>query len=147
MAASNPGLAIALACSFLWLLLMGLVPLAAAMGLLGFFCVAFFIGVPPALNTVGSEIAGFLTNSQVSILPLFLMMGSFASVSGIAEDLYALAHASFGRLRGGLAMSTIGGCAGFGALTGSTLATTAMIGRIALPEMQSRGYPSCCSPY
>lgn len=138
--ASNPGLSLAAACLLLWLLLMALAPLAATMGLLGVFCMAFFVGVSPAFSASGSEVAGFLTNSQVSVLPLFLMMGSFAAVSGIAEDVYALAQATFGRLRGGLALATIGGCAGFGAITGSTLATTAMVGRVALPEMQSRGY-------
>ena len=138
--AANPALSLAVACMLLWLMLMALAPLAATMGLLGIFCMALFIGVDPALNASGSEVAGFLTNSQVSVLPLFLMMGSFAAISGIAEDVYMLAQATFGRLRGGLALATIGGCAGFGAITGSTLATTAMVGRVALPEMQSRGY-------
>jgi tripartite ATP-independent transporter DctM subunit len=140
LATANPAIAIALACLFMWLLLMALAPLAAVMGLLGIFGTAFFLRLSPALNAAGSEVAGFLTNSQASVLPLFLMMGSFAGVAGIAEDLYALAHTSFGRVRGGLALSTIGGCAGFGAVTGSTLATTALIARIALPEMMSRGY-------
>src|SRR5262249_10870449 len=76
-AAGHPGLTLTLACLFLWLLLMALAPLAAAMGLLGVFCTAFFIGLAPAMNASGSEVAGFLTNSQVSVLPLFLMMGSF----------------------------------------------------------------------
>jgi C4-dicarboxylate transporter DctM subunit len=67
-------------------------------------------------------------------------MGSFAAVSGMADDLYRLAHAAFGRFRGGLALATIGSCAGFGALTGSSLATAATIGRVAIPEMRARGY-------
>lgn len=139
-AEANAGVTLTLACSLLWLLLMALAPLSAVMGLIGLVSSALFIGTTPALSAMGSEISGFLTNSEVAVLPLFLMMGSFAATSGIAEDLYALAHAGLGRLPAGLAMSTIGGCAGFGALTGSTLATTAMIGRIALPEMRSRGY-------
>ena len=65
---------------------------------------------------------------------------SFAAVSGLSEDLYELAHVLFGRFRGGLALATIGSCAGFGALTGSSLATAATIGRVAIPEMRARGY-------
>ena len=68
------------------------------------------------------------------------MMGSFAAVAGLADDLYRLSHVLFGRWRGGLAYATIGSCAGFGALTGSSLATAATIGRVAIPEMESRGY-------
>jgi C4-dicarboxylate transporter DctM subunit len=68
------------------------------------------------------------------------MMGSFAVAAGVAEDIYRLAHAVFGSRRGGLLMATIGGCAGFGTVTGSSLATVATFGRVALPEMQARGY-------
>jgi tripartite ATP-independent transporter DctM subunit len=68
------------------------------------------------------------------------MMGSFAALAGLAEDVYALAHAIMSPYRGGLAMATIGGCAGFGAVTGSSVATAATIGRVALPEMRARGY-------
>lgn len=68
------------------------------------------------------------------------MMGSFAAVAGLANDIYALAHALLSGFRGGLALVTIGGCAGFGGVTGSSLATTETIGRVALPEMRRRGY-------
>ena len=126
-------------------MLLGLVPLSAVMSLMGLFGAALFAGPLPAMSAFGSEVAGFLSNSQVAVLPLFLMMGSFAAVSGIAEDMYVLAHAALSRLPGGLAMSTIGGCAGFGAITGSTVATAAMVGRIALPEMKARGYSPALS--
>ncbi len=111
---------------------------------------ALFIGFPPALSAAGSEVTGFLTNSQVATLPLFLMMGSFAAAADISEDVYRLAHAVLGRFRGGLALATIGGCAGFGSLTGSSLATSAIIGRVSLPEMLGRGYSpafatGCCA--
>jgi C4-dicarboxylate transporter, DctM subunit len=68
------------------------------------------------------------------------MMGAFASVAGLSEDIYKLAHVLVGHRKGGLALATIGGCAGFGALTGSSLATAVTIGRVALPEMRERGY-------
>ncbi len=78
----------------------------------------------------------FLTNSQVAVLPMFLMMGSFAVVAGLSGDIYELAHTLLSHRRGGLALATIAGCGGFGALTGSSLATVATIGRVALPEMR-----------
>ena len=125
-----------------WVLLALYVPLAAALGLLGVLCAGLMIGLDPALSVLGNETAQFLTNEQVAVVPMFLMMGSFAVVAGMAEDIYDLAHALLAPLRGGLALATIGGCGGFGALTGSSLATVATIGRIALPEMTARGYSS-----
>jgi tripartite ATP-independent transporter DctM subunit len=139
-AKAGPGwtsLAVVLA---VWVLLALYVPLAAALGLLGVLCAALMIGADPALSVLGNETAQFLTNEQVAVVPMFLMMGSFAVVAGMAEDIYDLAHAILAPLRGGLALATIGGCGGFGALTGSSLATVATIGRIALPEMTARGY-------
>jgi tripartite ATP-independent transporter DctM subunit len=129
----------------MWLMLVAYVPLAAALGLLGLLCTALMIGTDPALSVLGNEAAQFLTNAQVAVVPMFLMMGSFAVVAGMAEDVYDLAHALFAQLRGGLALATIGGCGGFGALTGSSLATVATIGRVALPEMTARGYSPAIS--
>jgi C4-dicarboxylate transporter DctM subunit len=123
-----------------WVLLALYVPLAAALGLLGVLCAGLMIGLDPALSVLGNETAQFLTNEQVAVVPMFLMMGSFAVVAGMAEDIYDLAHALLAPLRGGLALATIGGCGGFGAVTGSSLATVATIGRVALPEMTARGY-------
>jgi C4-dicarboxylate transporter, DctM subunit len=124
----------------LWLLLILTVPLGVVMGLLGVFTAVVFIGLEPALTVLGNESVQFLTNSQVAVLPMFLMMGSFAVAAGMSGDIYELAHTLLARRRGGLALATIGGCAGFGALTGSSLATVATIGRVALPEMAARGY-------
>lgn len=139
-AQDNPGRAVVIAFAVMWILMLGQVPLAALTGLIGIVGGALFIGFPPFFSAFATESAGMLTNSQIATLPLFLMMGSFAAVSGLSEDLYRLAHVLFGRYRGGLALATIGSCAGFGALTGSSLATAATIGRVAIPEMQSRGY-------
>ncbi len=140
LARNSPG-ALALGVVFMvWLLLVLYVPLAVALGLLGILCSALMIGLEPALNVLGNESAQFLSNSQVAVVPMFLMMGSFAVVAGMSEDIYDLAHSLFSHFRGGLALATIGGCGGFGALTGSSLATVATIGRVALPEMRSRGY-------
>jgi C4-dicarboxylate transporter DctM subunit len=140
VAKASPGLTSLAAVLLVWLLLLIHVPLAAALGLLGVLCAALTIGLDPALSVLGNEAVQFLTNAQVAVVPMFLMMGSFAVVAGMAEDIYDLAHALFAQLRGGLALATIGGCGGFGALTGSSLATVATIGRVALPEMTARGY-------
>lgn len=124
----------------MWVLILFLVPLAAAMGLIGVLGTILMVGFEPALGVVGTEVVEFLTNGNLAVLPLFLMMGAFASVAGLSGDIYKLAHVLIGHRRGGLALATIGGCAGFGALTGSSLATAVTIGRVALPEMRARGY-------
>jgi tripartite ATP-independent transporter DctM subunit len=124
----------------LWLMMVLYVPLTSAMGLLGLFGMMLMIQPEPALSVLGNEAVQFLTNSQVAVLPMFLMMGSFAVVAGLSRDIYELAHTLLSHRRGGLALATIAGCGGFGALTGSSLATVATIGRVALPEMRSRGY-------
>ncbi|HVG51381.1 MAG TPA: TRAP transporter large permease, partial [Xanthobacteraceae bacterium] len=139
-ASKNPGSAVVIAFGVLWVFMLLLMPLAAVTGLIGIVGTSLFIGAAPAMSAFATEATGLLTNSQLATLPLFLMMGSFAAVAGLADDLYRLSHVLFGRWRGGLAYATIGSCAGFGALTGSSLATAATIGRVAIPEMESRGY-------
>ncbi len=124
----------------LWVVILGFVPLSAALMLCGFLGAAALMGFPQALSVLASETVGLITNADLAVLPLFLMMGGFAVAAGLSSDIYRLAHALFGFLRGGLALATIGGCAGFGALTGSSIATVAAIGGVALPEMRRRGY-------
>lgn len=136
----HPITVVIVALLLMWLSLLGLIPLAAAIGLIGLVGAALLIGFGPAFSAFATEASGFLTNYQVATLPLFLMMGSFAGVAGVSEDVYRLAQAVLGRFRGGLAMATIGGCAGFGAVCGSSLATVATFGRVALPQMESRNY-------
>jgi C4-dicarboxylate transporter, DctM subunit len=149
-AGRNLGCAVGIAFAVMWILMLGQIPLAAVMGLAGILGAALFVGFVPAASAFATEAATFLTNSQIATLPLFLMMGSFAAVSGMADDMYRLGHVLLSRSRGGLALATIGGCAGFGALTGSSLATAATIGRVAIPEMRARGYSpalatGCCA--
>lgn len=124
----------------LWVLILLYVPLAAAltacasMGILGLF------GLGQTINIAGAETKGLLINLDLAVLPFFLMMGGFAVQSGISRDIYAFAQALCRPFRGGLALATIGGSAGFGALTGSSVATVATIGSVAYPEMDKRGY-------
>lgn len=129
----------------MWVLLLLILPIAASMALLGVIGIALLLGPGQSLNVFGTEAFEFVTNSQISVLPLFLMMGVLASAAGLAEDVYDMAHAVLGGLRGGLALATIGGCAGFGAVTGSSIATAATIGRVSLPEMNRRGYSTSLS--
>ena len=125
LARSAPGATSLLVVVAVWLLLALYVPLAAALGLLGLLCAALTIGAGPAASVLGNETMQFLASAQVAVVPMFLMMGSFAVVAGMAEDIYDLAQALFAQLRGGLALATSAGCGGFGAVTGSSLATVA----------------------
>ncbi len=97
-------------------------------------------GGEAAVATLGGEIFSVSTIYSLTILPLFILMGNLAGISGMSRDLYDAAHAWFGHLRGGLASSTIVGCAGFSALSGSSLASAVTMGRVALPEMQRYRY-------
>ena len=139
-AQTHIGLTVTLVFIIMWLMTLILIPIAAIMGIVGVIASTLFIGLMPSLGAASTEVTGFLGNSQLATLPLFLMMGSFAAVADISEDVYRLAHVMLGRLRGGLALTTIAGCAGFGALTGHSISTTVTIGKVALPEMQARGY-------
>jgi len=116
------------------------VPIGIAMGVTGVVSVAFLIGLEPALTLVGTEPSAAIGNEGLAVVALFLLMGAFATEAGVSADMYRLAYALVGHFRGGLAMATIGGCAGFGAICGSSIATTATMAKIALPEMLQRNY-------
>ncbi len=116
------------------------VPLGVAMGIAGVVGFGVLANFMPAYTLLASETASAFTSQDLATIPLFIMMGGFASAAGLSEDLYRVAYALVGHRRGGLAMATIGGCAGFGAVCGSSIATTATFGRVALPPMQARGY-------
>ncbi|MFN4099586.1 MAG: TRAP transporter large permease subunit [Pararhodobacter sp.] len=137
---STPSASVGLGFLLLWAAMLLLMPVSAVMGLMGLVGTALFLNWRAAWSVLSSETSGFLTNPQTAALPLFLLMGSFAMVAGLSDDVYRLARAVLGRLRGGLALATIGGCAGFGAVTGSSLATVATFGRISLPQMKAAGY-------
>jgi len=124
----------------MWGLILITVPLGAAMIVAGLAGSGIVLGAERALLGFGISTGDFLSNVNIAILPLFLMMGSFAVVAGLSSDIFRLAQAILGRLRGGVALATIGGCAGFGALTGLSVATVVTIGRVAMPEMRARGY-------
>ncbi|MFT3752516.1 MAG: TRAP transporter large permease subunit [Paludibacter sp.] len=136
----TPLLLTGLAFLLMWVAILATVPLGAAMGLTGIIGTAVLISAPVSLEVLGSETASYITRDALSVLPLFLLMGALAAVAGIGTDLYRLAYALFGHIRGGLAHASILACAGFGTMTGSAVATQMTIGKIALKEMQQRGY-------
>jgi tripartite ATP-independent transporter DctM subunit len=124
----------------LFVLILLSVPVAFAMMLVGVVGFAAQAGWAPALTFLATEPVRLLGSIDMATTPLFLLMGAFANEAGFSEDIYALAAAFFGHRRGGLAYATIIGSAAFGSVCGSTTATAATFGRIALPQMLKRGY-------
>jgi C4-dicarboxylate transporter DctM subunit len=116
------------------------IPVGVSMAFSGLVLFAALTDWSAALATVSVEVASAFNNADLSTIPLFLLMGSLAAKAGISSDIYTMASKWIGHRRGGLALATIAGSAGFGALCGSSVATTATMGRVALPEMLSRGY-------
>lgn len=116
------------------------VPIGIAMALVGVAGFAQIVGWGPALSLLASEPASAMSNLDLAVIPLFMLMGSLAAAGGLASDVYNLAAALIGHRRGGLATTTIVASGGFGAICGSGVATTATFGRVAMPEMLRRGY-------
>ena len=96
--------------------------------------------VDPLLNQMKSMAYSQFSSHSLSIVPLFLLMGQFATLGGMSKSLFKAAEAFIGHLRGGVAMAAVGACAGFGAICGSSLATAATMGQVALPELKRAGY-------
>lgn len=116
------------------------VPIGISMIIVGTGGFALLSGVTPAGSMLAFESWNVISNPSLVVIPLFLLMGNFATASGLSSDIYKLAHAFLGHRRGGLALSTIAGCGLFGAVCGSSAATAATFGTVALPEMLSRKY-------
>ncbi|MCB1471370.1 MAG: TRAP transporter large permease [Rhodobiaceae bacterium] len=116
------------------------IPIAVAMLVAGMGGYVAIAGVVPLLAYLKTGPFAVISNYSLSVVPLFLLMGNLATRSGLSRALFAAANASLGSFRGGLAMAAIGGCAMFGAICGSSLATAATMGRVALPEMKRYGY-------
>lgn len=121
------------------------VPVGVAMGLVGLGGSAWIIGVEGAAAVGATTTWDSLTNYTLTMLPLFVLMGNLAANAGLSARLYGAMRQLMGHRRGGLALATIGASAGFGMISGSSLATTATMGRIALPEMRQAGYSTALS--
>ena len=122
---------------FLFLLRM---PVAFAMAFVGFVGFAYLADSGPALSLLAQDIFETFSSYPLSVIPMFILMGTFAFASGISQRLYVTTYAWVGALRGGLTIATVLACAGFAAICGSTAATAATMGQIALPEMRKYGY-------
>ncbi|MEZ5643799.1 MAG: TRAP transporter large permease [Burkholderiaceae bacterium] len=94
----------------------------------------------PILNQLKQVTYSTFSNYSLSVIPLFLLMGQFAALGGLSQALFKAAEAWIGHRKGGVAMAAVGACAGFGAICGSSLATAATMGQVALPELRRAGY-------
>ncbi len=121
------------------LLFLGM-PIAFALMLVGFGGITYLASVQAALPVVASTVYEVSAHYPYTVIPLFIVMGGFAGSSGMTQDLYAAFDKWFRRLPGGLGIATIGACAGFAAVSGSSVATAATMGTVALPEMKRYSY-------
>jgi tripartite ATP-independent transporter DctM subunit len=116
------------------------VPIGVAMIAVGIAGYTTIAGTQAMLSFLKTEMYWRFTSFDLSVIPLFLMMGNFAGRAGITQALFRAARAFIGHRRGGLAMAAIGGCAAFGTISGSSLATAAMMGQVSLPELRRYKY-------
>ncbi|MBU2357559.1 MAG: TRAP transporter large permease, partial [Alphaproteobacteria bacterium] len=115
-------------------------PIAYAMILVGGIGVSLVNGVAPVFNQLKSLAYGQFSVYDLSVVPMFILMGALAAKAGLSQALFRGANAWLGGMRGGTAMAAIAGCAGFGAVCGSSLATASTMGRVALPELARYNY-------
>ena len=126
----------------LFALMMLRVPVGIAMGLVGVLGFGYLIGdITPALKLLAQSPIRTATDAEFAVIPLFLLMGAFASASGMSRELFRASNTFLGHLRGGLGIATIAACGGFAAICGSSVATAATFSKVAYPEMREHGYP------
>ena len=121
------------------------VPVGMAMGLVGVVGYSYIAGAGPALKLVGQTSMRTVTDYTFGVIPMFMLMGAFVSVSGVSKELFKAANAFIGHLRGGLGVATVLACGGFAAICGSSVATAATFSTVAYPEMRRYGYPQSFS--
>src|SRR6266852_1377317 len=125
----------------LFVLMLLRVPVGMAMGLVGITGFGYLTGLAPALKLVGQTTMRTVTDYSFGVIPMFLLMGAFVSVSGISRELFRAANTFVGHWKGGLGIATIAACGGFAAISGSSVATAATFSAVAYPEMRRFGYP------
>ncbi|NBR88728.1 MAG: TRAP transporter large permease [Rhodobacteraceae bacterium] len=117
------------------------VPIGLAMFVVGLGGLYYATGgMNMALGKLKSEVYSTFSSYSLSIVPMFLLMGQFATLGGMSQALFKAAESWLGHRKGGVAMAAIGACAGFGSICGSSLATAATMGQVALPELRRYGY-------
>ena len=116
------------------------IPLAFAMGLVGFIGLGILRGWAPTMANAAQVVYDTGFAYTLSVVPLFILMGNFVARAGLAQELFRAAYAFIGHVRGGLAHATVLACAGFGAICGSSIATAATMAKVAYPPMKKLGY-------
>lgn len=116
------------------------VPIGIAMGIAGVVGYGIVGGWGPGLALLGQVPWSVVTDYNFSVIPMFVLMGAFASASGMSRDLFHMGETWFGHTRGGLAVGTVVACGGFAAINGSSVASAATMATVALPEMRRRNY-------
>ncbi len=117
------------------------VPVGMAMGLVGVTGFGYIVGGGPTLKMIGQTSMRTVTDYTFGVIPMFLLMGAFVTVSGMSRELFRAANTWLGHLRGGLGFATILACGGFAAISGSSVATAATFSTVAYPEMRRYNYP------
>ncbi len=120
-------------------------PIGLAMLLVGAGGTSLISGWLPIFSVTKTSVWHLFSDYSLSVIPLFLLMGNFASSAGMSKSLFQFSSACLGHLRGGVAMAAVGACGGFGAICGSSLATAATMGKVALPELRRLGYSGSLS--
>jgi len=129
-----------LGCALLLLLLFWGMPIAFVMMLVGFLGISYLSSVETALPLLADNLYSGVAHYPYTIIPLFVLMGTFATSAGITTELYNTFEKWLRRLPGGLGIATIAACAGFAAVSGSSVAAAAAMGQVALPQMRRFGY-------
>ena len=134
----------------LFLIIVVRMPIAFAMGLVGFFGFAFLSGLELGnldgfrwtgpLSMASNRVIDTVQEYSLSVIPLFILMGNLVTRSGLSQELYAVSNAFLGHRKGGLSMATVVACGGFSAICGSSLATSATMSKVAMPPMRKYGY-------
>jgi len=136
----NPELIGFLGILALFLMLAARIPVGIAMFAVGLAGIALLNSMPAALSLLASESFSLASSAELLVIPLFILMGNVATESGMSRRLYDAAYAWIGSIRGGLASATVVGCAGFAALSGSSVASALTMGRVSLGEMERFRY-------
>src|SRR5206468_10581400 len=125
----------------LFILMLLRVPVGMAMGLVGVTGFGYLVGFSPAMKLVGQTTMRTVTDYTFGVIPMFLLVGAFVSVSGISRERFRGANPFVGPWRGGLGIATIAACGAFAAISGSSVATAATFSAVAYPEMRRFNYP------
>ena len=115
-------------------------PVGFAMAFVGFIGFSLLIGLEPGMGLLARDFFDIFSSYSLTVIPMFVLMGALAFTTGISSRLYKAGYTLLGRFPAGLALATIAACAGFAAICGSTNATAASMGKVALPEMKKYGY-------